>query len=234
MPPQALVILNEVKDLRRSCGEFQVGRTTGKGIILMENWRESVVAYIRAEAQPVDKFGHQPRLHALAVRLGQGLEFDDDVLFAAAWMHDLGVFLGHRPQDPAELARWDHLPYTIARSRELLADWGFPAHKLDAVAAAILTHQPQSEPESIEAILLRDADILEQLGAVGLLRAVAKIGRDTRYSTFSAVLPVLRQAADELPGRLRTASARALAGPRVEVVRQFLHAAEQEAGELLH
>jgi hypothetical protein len=25
------------------------------------NWREAVVAYIRAEAQPVDKFGHRPR-----------------------------------------------------------------------------------------------------------------------------------------------------------------------------
>ena len=30
-------------------------------------WRDSVVAYIRAEARPVDKFGHQPRVYALAV-----------------------------------------------------------------------------------------------------------------------------------------------------------------------
>ena len=35
------------------------------------NWRELVVAYIRNEALPVDKFGHQPRLYALAVREGQ-------------------------------------------------------------------------------------------------------------------------------------------------------------------
>lgn len=90
-------------------------------------WRELVVDYIRAEAQPVDKFGHQPRLYALAARLGQGMGFDDDIVFAAAWMHDLGVFTGHRPQDPAQLARWDHVPYTIARTRELLTGWGFPA-----------------------------------------------------------------------------------------------------------
>ena len=80
------------------------------------NWRELVVAYIRAEALPVDKFGHQPRLYALATRLGEGMEYDDDILFAAAWMHDLGVFLGHRPRNPAELAGWDHVPYTIARA----------------------------------------------------------------------------------------------------------------------
>jgi uncharacterized protein len=74
------------------------------------SWRESVVAFIRAEALPIDKFGHQPRVYALAVRLGQEMEYDDDTLFAAAWMHDLGVFLGHRPQDPSELAHWDHVP----------------------------------------------------------------------------------------------------------------------------
>jgi uncharacterized protein len=80
------------------------------------NWRELVVAYIRAEALPVDKFGHQPRLYALATHLGEGMEYDDDILFAAAWMHDLGVFLKHRPHDPVELAGWDHVPYTIARA----------------------------------------------------------------------------------------------------------------------
>jgi len=126
-------------------------------------WRASVIGYIRAEAQPADKFGHQPRLYTLAAKLGEGTPFDDDILFAAAWMHDLGVFLGHRPQDPAELARWDHVPYTIARSRELLPGWGFPAEKLDGVAEAIRTHQPHDEPVTIEAVLLRDADILEQL-----------------------------------------------------------------------
>jgi uncharacterized protein len=51
----------------------------------------------------------------LVVRLGEGMEYDD-ILFAAAWMHELGVFLGHRLRDPVELADWDHVPYTIARA----------------------------------------------------------------------------------------------------------------------
>jgi uncharacterized protein len=197
------------------------------------DWRESVEAYIRAEAKPADKFSHQPRLYALAVRIGQGLEYDDDILFAAAWMHDLGVFAGHRPADPAELARWNHIPYTIAHSRELLTGWGFPASKLDAVAEAIHTHQPHDEPHSIEALLLHDADILEQLGAVGLVRALVKVGRDTRYQTAGDVIPVLRQACTELPGRLRREPARLLAVPRIELLRQFLQAIDDEAGEEL-
>jgi uncharacterized protein len=197
-------------------------------------WRESVVEYIRADAQPVDKFGHQPRLYALACRVGQEMPYDDDILFAAAWMHDLGVFLGHRPQDPAQLARWDHVPYTIAQTRELLTGWGFPADKLDGVAEVIRTHQPQDDPVKLEAVLLRDADILEQMGAVGALRALAKIGRDSRYSTFSSVVPVLRRAVEVLPGYLRTKKAQQLAAPRVELLRLLLAAIEQEAPMSLH
>jgi len=197
-------------------------------------WRTAVVECIRAEALPADKFGHMPRLYALAVRLGAGMEFDDDVVFAAAWMHDLGVFVGNRPSDPAELATWDHVPYTVARSRELLAARGFPAEKLDAVAQAIRTHQPQDEPVSMEAVLLRDADILEQLGAVGALRALVKIGRDTRFPTYTSVMPVLRKAVDELPGKLRLSAARELARPRVEFLKLLIAKIEGEADGMLY
>jgi len=197
------------------------------------NWREQVVGYIRDAARPADKFGHQPRLYALACQLAEGLAFDDDVLFAAAWMHDLGVFVGHRPEDPVELARWNHVPYTIARTRELLAGWGFPEHKLEQVAEAIRTHQHFDEPVLVEAALLRDADILEQLGTIGILRAVVKVGRDTRYQTYSQVRPVLERALQQLPSKLHFESARLAAVPRVEALRAFLQALESEAGDLL-
>jgi uncharacterized protein len=196
-------------------------------------WRDAVVAYIRAEALPVDKFGHQPRLYALACQIGAGMKYDDDVVFAAAWMHDLGVFLGHRPQDPARLTQWDHVPYTVAQTRKLLTEWGFPDTKLDAVAGAIRSHQVSDNPTQVEGILLRDADILEQLGAIGALRALVKIGRDTRYSTFSSVLPVLRHAADHFPQELRLTSAKTLAIERVAVLNQLIAAIAAEAGELL-
>jgi len=200
----------------------------------VSGWRESVVAYIRAEAQPVDKFGHQPRLYALASRIAEGEDCDDDVLFAAAWMHDLGVFLGHRPSDPGELARWDHVPYTIAKSRELLREWGFPEAKLEAVAEAIRTHQPKDEAVSREAVVLRDADILEQLGAVGALRALVKVGRDTRYATYSDVVPVLERALEVLPGQLLLAKSRELARSRVDALQGLLTAIREEAGNLLY
>lgn len=196
-------------------------------------WRDSLVAYIRAQARPVDKFGHMPRLYALAARVAQGIPHDDDILFAAAWMHDLGVFIGHRPEEPEALKTWNHVPYTIAQARALLPAWGFPSQKLDAVAEVIRTHQPQDDPVLIEAVILRDADILEQLGAIGALRALAKIGRDSRYPTFSSVLPVLRRALHALPANLRLTNAIALAAPKIQFLQSLIAAVDSEAGELL-
>jgi uncharacterized protein len=199
-----------------------------------QSWRKSVIEYIRREAQPEDKFGHQPRLYELAKTIGQEMVYDDDVLFAAAWMHDLGVFSGHRPQDPEQLSRWDHVPYTISRSSELLMGWGFPVEKLDAVAEAIQTHQEKDEPTTVEGTLLRDADILEQLGAVGILRAAVKVGRDTRYPSFSSILPVLNYAVDHLVNQTRLIRSKTIAQSRAKMLRSFLSAVHDEAGDLLH
>ena len=185
--------------------------------------------YIRAQARPPDKFSHQPRLYRLAARLAEGRAFDDDVLFAAAWLHDLGVFVGHRPEDSARLAAWDHVAYAIEEAPPLLRKFGFPAEKIPAVLEVIRTHLPSTTPTTLEGVLMRDADILEQLGAIGILRTVSKIGRDTRFVRFADALRVLGRNADDLPAKLQLESARRLAGPRLKVLRQFLEAASAEA-----
>ncbi len=144
-------------------------------------YRKAITDYIRANAQPPDKFSHQPRLYALACELAEGRSFDDEVLFAAVWLHDLGVFVGHRPEAPAALAAWDCVAYATAQAPAVLRQCGFPEAKIRAVVEAIRTHQPAGEPATFEATLIRDADILEQLGAVGILREASKLGRDTRF-----------------------------------------------------
>lgn len=186
--------------------------------------------YIRLNAQPPDKFSHQPRLYNLSRQLAQNRPHDDDVLYAAAWLHDLGVFVGHRPEDPAGLAAWDCVAYAMQQAPVLLARHGFPDQKIAAVVEVIRTHQPSSEPTSFEGTVLRDADILEQLGAVSILRTVSKVGRDTRFTLFSDALRVLHKNLDELPGKLKLEQAKLLAQPRIEALREFLVAAQFEAG----
>jgi uncharacterized protein len=199
---------------------------------MQTKYREQMAEYIRLNAQPPDKFSHQPRLYHLAQQLAKDGPHDDDVLFAGAWLHDLGVFVGHRPEDPARLASWDCVAYAMDHAPALLTRFGFPEKKIPAVVEVIRTHQASAEPTSFEGTTLRDADILEQLGAVGILRTVSKVGRDTRFILFSDALRVLQKNLDDLPGRLKLEQAKLMAQPRIEALRQFLIAAQSEAGEV--
>jgi uncharacterized protein len=193
------------------------------------NFRSSLAEYVRTQALPVDKLGHQPRLYALTRLVGQGLAYDDDVVYAAAWLHDLGVFIGHRPEDPLELSRWDNVSYAMKQAPAALLQSGFPTTKVAQVVEAIRTHQPHLSPSTIEGTILRDADILEQLGAIGILRAAAKIGRDTRYPTFTDVATTLRKALTELPNKLQLDTAKTLAQSKIALLRDFLEELDQEA-----
>jgi len=80
-----------------------------------DEFRNAIPRLIENEALPVDKFGHQPRLYALTLQIGEGLAYDDEIVFAAAWLHDIGVFIGNRPDDPQLLQQWDHVAYACGR-----------------------------------------------------------------------------------------------------------------------
>ena len=192
-------------------------------------YRAAITEYIRLHANPPDKFSHQARLYQLAAQLAEERPFDDDVLFAAAWLHDLGVFIGHRPEDLTALAKWDNVAYAIREAPALLKKFGFPAQKIPAVLEAIRTHLPSTKPTSFEGTLLRDADILEQLGAIAILRTVSKVGRDTRFVRFSDALNVLKKNVEQLPNQLQLECARRLAESRLKILKAFLDAAEAEA-----
>lgn len=197
-------------------------------------YRTQLEALLKQEARPTDKFGHQPRLYALARMVGEGLVYDDDVVFAAAYLHDLGVFIGHRPEEPELLSCWNHVVYTLDKIPAILTGIGFPSEKIPFVLEAIRTHQPHDLASTEEAIILRDADILEQLGAIGILRAVAKVGRDSRYSTFTPAIAFLERNLATLPAQIRLESTRRLAAPKIGLLRAFLDGVRSESLDHLH
>jgi uncharacterized protein len=192
------------------------------------HFRAAITDYIHAQAKPAEKFSHQPRLYALTKMVGTGQIYDDDVVFAAVWMHDLGVFIGHRPEEPKALAAWDCVGYAMQRAPDILQQLGFPPEKIPAVVEVIRTHQPAATPTTLEGTIVREADILEQLGVTTILRTVSKIGRDTRFKTFADALTVLQKNADTLPGRLKLPTSCLLAEPRLRALRAFLAAARDE------
>ena len=208
--------------------------TTDKKNTTDQPYRAALETYIATHAKPTHKFGHQPRLYALTQQIGHGLTYDDDVVFAAIWLHDLGVFIGHRPEDEAALKTWDHVAYAIEKAPALLTEFCFPEDKIPAVLEVIRTHQPQDTPLTVEATIARDADILEQLGAIGITRTLAKLGSDTRFETFTEAHTALKKHLTTLPSQLLLETSKVLATPRIAIMQTFLDALESEAGPNLY
>ncbi len=200
------------------------------GAVTKPNHYQAIIDYVTKAAQPIDKYSHQPRLYRLACQLAEhaSLNYDDEVLFAACWLHDLGVFIGHRPEDPVALAAWDNVAYAVKQVPVILSAVGFPADKIPAVQQAISQHLPENQPTAAEACLLHDADLLEQLGAIGILRTLCKVGRDTRYPTHGPALASLRRSLT-LSRYLLMPEARELAAPKLALLEAFIRAADAEA-----
>ena len=196
-------------------------------------YRAALETFIATHANPTHKFGHQPRLYALTQQIGHGLTYDDDVVFAAIWLHDLGVFIGHRPETEEALKTWDHVAYVTEKAPAILKEAAFPEEKISAVLEVIRTHQPQDTPLTPEATIARDADILEQLGAVGITRTLAKLGSDTRFCTFTEALHALKKQLATLPDQLLLGTSKALATPRIQIMQSFIDSLEAEGGKNL-
>ena len=168
------------------------------------------------------------------VRLALAAVGDETGIMAAVELgNQARATLGHMPHAGYREAAASHtllLAYAAKEAPALLSGFGFAPEKIPAVVEAIRTHLPSASPTSREGVLLRDADILEQLGAIGILRTVSKVGRDSRFGRFSDALRVLRQNLERLPAQLQIPAARRLAEPRVKLLKAFLDAAETEAG----
>lgn len=129
-----------------------------------ESWRDKVSQFASEKLQESLTYSHSRRDYALAGSLAAAdhVTLDDDVLFAAAMLHDMGGVSAY-----AE-GKKDHADVSAAKIDLVLGSTDFPKAKLDAVRAAIRTHNPDRKPVGAEARYLHDADILDNLGASGV------------------------------------------------------------------
>ena len=108
---------------------------------------------------------------AKALALEDGVSLDDDVLFAAAYLHDMAAFA---PWD-REKEGIDHADEAARIVGSVLQDTNFPMAKIEAVSGAIRTHMFDRQPSGPEALYLHDADALDWLGAIGVARVMALV-----------------------------------------------------------
>lgn len=198
----------------------RTGDTTATGLPLDAPWKKLAYAHaVKHLKHPSWGLTHSERnlQNALALAARERLAVDRDVLFAAAYLHDLGGM-------PAfEKEGVDHAVRSAELARPLLAGWGFPMAKAPAVEAVILGHVYYGKvaPTSDEARVFHDADLLDFLGAMGIVRLAAATQDSGPAATLTDSLKVSRQFQAELPGKLLTKAAKDQAKVRVAEMKGF-------------
>ena len=192
-------------------------------------WRATVRGFAAAHFHnPAWGYSHSLRDYALARELAAAdhVALDDDVLFAAAFLHDMAAFA------PWEKPDADHADEAARIVDGVLAGTGFPMAKIDAVRGAIRTHMYDREPVGREALYLHDADALDWLGAIGVARIVALADKDGGKPTVPEVIPMLRDNLAQVPPRVLSPAGRARVGQRQAELERFLRELGEESDGL--
>ncbi|WP_209835143.1 HD domain-containing protein [Ruegeria sp. HKCCE3926] len=198
----------------------------------------AVVAH-RMETDPAHDLAHLDRVWTNARAIADD-QTDMSVLLAASYLHDLV----NLPKDDPDR----HLASrrSAAESEPILKEIGFEADQVRAIQHAIEAHSFSADipPETIEARILRDADRLDALGAIGIARNFSvsgALGRtlydpadpfaqarpldDLHFSLDHWKVKLLR-----LPGDMLTETGRRIAEQRTARMIRFLEEFAEEIG----
>ena len=203
----------------------EASAVTASGIPLDAPWKVRIYELARAKFRhPAWGWQHSERDYLMAVRLakGDGLHVDTDVLFAAAFLHDMAAFM------PCGGQKVEHGECAARQAGTMLRGTGFPMRKLAAVQAAERGHMFYSNPGTdSNAIVLHDADSLDFLGDIGAARLMALTGG--KAPSFAPAVKTLRKFLADIPPRLITRTARQIGAERAAELQTFLVRLQSES-----
>lgn len=192
----------------------------------MKQRNELVEIIQKSGVHPAWGVKHCTRVYLLAKELASPLELDDEILYFAAMLHDIG----RTPR--YALSNVDHALRSKGVAANLLNKMAFPADKIPFVLEAIEYHMYYSEPgKSDESIYLRDADILDNLGNIGLMRLFSLIGKDELIQKPEDALERARIFAEALPNKVYTKAGKRIAVKRREEMLRFLTGLKRQTDE---
>jgi uncharacterized protein len=191
------------------------------------DWKRTIVDFAQKNLQhSAWGFGHSQRNLQLSLRLAraEGLQVDEDVLFAAAYLHDMGGF-------PAfEKKGVDHAVRSAELVGPLLAGAGFPADKVAKVKGTILAHTyyNPNAPKTPEETVFRDADVLDFLGAVGAARLLSVTARESFAPGLAESVAAFEKMQASLEEKLILSAAKREGYVRLAEAKDFLRRLKRE------
>lgn len=161
---------------------------------------------------------HTRRLLHLIALIGEGQAYDADALWVAAYLHDWGGYAPWLQQGVDHAARSRQVAETFLTERR------YPDGFKKLILECIAFHHTGGSNGSTEALLLRDADALDFLGAIGVLRDFSKNSRDLRSAYEAAT-----RRRESLASIFYFERAKTLAAERIRQMEALLAAFEQES-----
>jgi HD superfamily phosphodiesterase len=193
------------------------------------DWRAAVHRFAEVNLKhPAWGLSHSVRDYELAKELAAAdkVTLDDDVLYAAAYLHDVAAFAPFRKPDA------DHQDEAARIVESMLAGTGFPMSKIEAVRGAIRTHMFGRDPVGPEAIYLHDADALDWLGAIGVARVFGLVDPNGGSPDGPTVVKRLENSLMAVPPRIVSKAGKARTPQRVRELEQFLRDLRAESAAL--
>lgn len=202
---------------------------------LLQQWQQQLIILLQQQAPDEDgahDLTHFHRVWAAARHImRQHAQADALVVLAACYLHDLVNLPKNHPQ------REQASRMAAASASQLLAQNGFPAERIAAVAHAIEAHSFSANiaPRSIEAKIVQDADRMDALGTIGLARMFYTSGRMGRQLAHpdnplgqgrqlddrEYALDHIEVKLEKLPGMMQTEAGKAMAEERLARLLSF-------------
>lgn len=195
-----------------------------------------------SDSDPVHDFAHIERVYQMAEKLAVEEGADLEIVRAAALLHDAeGSTSGSE-------SRTDHHHASADFAAEILTKENWPVDRIAAVQHCIRAHRfrdNREPPATIEAKVIFDADKLDVIGAVGVMRVVAYavLAGQPAYAEPSAKFLATGQGEPEEPhsayheylfklsrirDRLFTSTARKIAQERHAYIAGFFQRLQEE------
>lgn len=181
---------------------------------------------------PAHDWAHVGRVAATAKQLSENQDVNLECVLAGVYCHDLI----NLPKDHPDRKKASTL--AAKEAEPLLVKAGFNEQEIDIVKKAIIEHSFSKglKPSCLEAAIVQDADRLDALGAIGILRCAA-VNTQMKASFYDPFDPLaeMRELDDKtfmldhyfvklfkLPDLMNTPQAKALGFKRIEFMKSFI------------
>jgi len=191
--------------------------------------KEKLIEIVKDFEHPAWGLSHFTRVFELSLELAkvQQVNVDDEALYAAAYLHDIGAFEPYRQESK------DHSDIAVENCDDILNSIKFSSEKISLVKEIIKSHMFYAKPgESIESKIFHDADTLDFLGIIGITRILSIVGKADWTPNLKSAVDLIEEFSKDLPQNLYTEPAKEIGKSRQKEMIEYLAKLGNETNKL--